>query len=261
LGEARLVSAGGKALGAPLVATRVVLRLTSGSSAPVVVDTPRGRFVAKLRGAGHGVVALIAELIVAELAEALDLPVPERVLLTLPGGVPSDDRNDELADLLERSAGLNLGFRLLEGARPPSEEALGALDDELVGRLLFLDGLTMNLDRTDENPNLLLWKGRPWLIDHGSALPFHHDWSSVTEASPREPYDYGRHVFRDRLSVARALDGTLAARLDRQTLAAATARVPDPFLEELDPGSPPPRSRAAYEAFLWKRLKAPRPFL
>lgn len=245
----------------PLVASRVVRRLTSGSSAPVVVATPGGRFVAKLRGAGHGVVALVAEIIVAELAEALGLPVPERALVSLPEGVPSDDLNDELADLLARSSGLNLGFRLLDGARPPSEEALRALDDELVGRVLFLDGLTMNLDRTDANPNVLLWKGRPWLIDHGSALPFHHDWSSVTEASPREPYDYGQHVFRQRLSVARALDERLAARLDRHTLAAATARVPDAFLAELAPGALPSRSRAAYEAFLWKRLKAPRPFL
>lgn len=245
----------------PLLASRVERRLTSGSSAPVVVETPGGRFVAKLRGAGHGVVALVAELIVAELAEKLGLPVPDRTLLTLPEGVPSDDKNDELADLLARSAGLNVGFRLLEGARPPSEQALLALDDDFVGRVLFLDGLTMNLDRTDANPNVLSWKGRPWLIDHGSALPFHHDWTTVTESSPREPYDYSRHVFRHRLAAARALDERLAARLDRHTLAAATARVPDAFLVELDPVAPPPRARASYEAFLWKRLKPPRPFL
>jgi hypothetical protein len=242
-----------------LVASRVVRRLTGGSSAPVVVETPGGRFVAKLRGAGHGVVALVAELIVAELAERLDLPVPQRTLLELPRGVPSDDRNDELADLLARSAGLNVGFRFLEGARPPSGDFLRALDDDYVGRVLFLDGLTMNLDRTDANPNLLVWKARPWLIDHGSALPFHHDWSSVTEASPRQPHDYGGHVFRHRLAAARALDRQLAARLDRDALAGATARIPDAFLTELDASSPS-RARASYEAFLWKRLRSPRPF-
>jgi hypothetical protein len=243
-----------------LVASRVVRRLPSGSSAPIVVETSGGRFVVKLRGAGHGVVALVAEVIVAELAEVLGLPVPERALVELPAGVPSDDGNDELADLLARSAGLNLGFRLLEGARPPSEDALLALDDDFVGRVLFLDGLTLNLDRTDANPNVLIWKGRPWLIDHGSALPFHHDWSSVTESAPREPYDHGRHVFRHRLGAARALEERLARRLDRHVLAAATARVPDAFLADLDQEASPARSRSAYEAFLWKRLKAPRPF-
>jgi hypothetical protein len=224
------------------------------------VDTPGGRFVAKLRGAGHGVVALVAEVIVAELSEALGLPVPERALLELPAAVPSDDRNDELADLLARSEGLNLGFRWLEGARPPSEEALRALDDDYAGRVLFLDGLTQNYDRTDANPNVLLWRGRPWLIDHGSALPFHHDWASVTETSPREPYDHGRHVFRQRLVAARAMEEALARRLDRHALAAAVAKVPDAFLVTLDEGAAPGRSRSAYEAYLWKRLKPPRPF-
>lgn len=243
-----------------LPVSRVLRRLTSGSSAPVVVETPGGRFVAKLRGAGHGVVALVAEVIVAELAEALGLPVPERALLDLPPDVPSDDRNDELSDLLARSAGLNLGFRWLEGARPPSEEALRALDDDYAGRVLFLDGLTENYDRTDANPNALLWKGRPWLIDHGAALPFHHDWAGVTEATPREPYDHRGHVFRGRLAAARALDERLARRLDRHALAAALARVPDEFLAALDAGASPARSRSAYEAFLWKRLKSPRAF-
>jgi hypothetical protein len=244
-----------------LVASRVLRRLTSGSSAPVVVETSRGRFVAKLRGAGHGVVALVAEVIVAELAEKLGLPVPERTLLELPSNVPSDDKNDELADLLARSAGLNLGFRWLEGASLASQESLWALDDDYVGRVLFLDGLTMNLDRTDANPNLLFWKGRPWLIDHGSALPFHHDWASVTEASAREVHDYGQHVFRQRLPAARRLGEQFAARLDRHALASATAKVPDVFLTELDANATAARSRSAYEAFLWKRLKVPLPFL
>jgi hypothetical protein len=244
-----------------LLVTRVRERLTSGSSAPIVVETSGGRFVAKLRGAGHGVVALVAELIVAELAEKLELPVPERTLLELPSNVPSDDRNDELADLLSRSAGLNVGFRWLEGAKPATEDALRALDDDYLARVLFLDGLTMNPDRTDGNPNLLFWKARPWLIDHGSALPFHHDWASVTEASAREPHDYGRHVFRGRLAEARAAGDQLAARLDRSAVASATAKVPDVFLTELDASATPARSRSAYEAFLWKRLKAPRPFL
>jgi hypothetical protein len=245
----------------PLPVSRVLRRLTSGSSGPVVVETPGGHFVAKLRGAGHGVSALVAEIIVAELAEILGLPVPERALLELPTLVPSDDKNDELADLLARSIGLNLGFRWLEGARPSRPGELDTLDDELVGRVLFLDGLTLNPDRTDANPNVLTWKGRPWLIDHGSALPFHHDWSSVTEASPREVYGYERHVFRGRLAAARALADRLAARLARATLAVATGKVPAAFLRDLDPRATPERSRTAYETFLWKRLKAPRPFV
>src|SRR5688500_14960100 len=55
-------------------ARRVLSRLRSGSSSPVLVETPAGRFVAKLRGAAQGPSALIAEVVVAELAERLGLP-------------------------------------------------------------------------------------------------------------------------------------------------------------------------------------------
>ena len=62
----------------------------------------------------------------------------------------------------------------------------------------------------------------------------------------------------------RAADATLAPRLTRDVLQAAVAAVPDDFLQPLLQGTRGvtlTRRRAAYVAFLWKRLKAPRPFL
>jgi hypothetical protein len=44
-------------------------------------------------------------------------------------------------------------------------------------------------------------------------------------------------------------------------LSAAAQKLPDEFLAELGPDRDPARSRAAYAAFLWKRMKPPRPFL
>lgn len=244
-----------------VVAQRVRQRLLSGSSSPLVVETSGGAFVAKLRGAGHGVHALVAELVVAELAERMGLPVPERVLLELPPDVPSDDRNDELAQLLAASVGVNVGFRLLEGASVPRQEALAALEDELVARVLWLDGLVMNLDRTASNPNLLFWKRQPWLIDHGAALPFHYRWAAVTEESPREACDYSRHVFGARRELLARFDAQIAELVDRSALQAALARVPAELLVATGPSPDAARSRAAYVAFLWKRLKPPRPFV
>lgn len=242
-------------------AERVQRRLRGGSSSPVVVSTPAGTFVGKLRGAGQGALALISEIIVAELAVLLGLPVPERVLLDFPSELPSDDRNDELADLLHRSAGLNLGFRLLDGALEATPKRLEALPDDFVARVLFLDGLTQNPDRTPANPNILFWKGQPWLIDHGAALLFHHDWSSVTEQSPREPTSYAGHLFEQRSAVLAGHDDELAARLDRPTLETAIGNVPDELIAAASPGALAPRVRAAYHAFLWKRLRHPRPFV
>ncbi len=242
-------------------ASHVLRRIQRGaSSSPIVVDTSGGLFVGKLRGAGHGVLALVAELVVGALAEKLSLPVPERVLLELSPDAVSDDRNDELRDLLDRSVGLNVGFRFLDGAREPRAEELARIDDELAVRVLWLDGLTQNPDRTRANPNILLWNGRPWLIDHGSALPFHHDWPRVSEQSPREPTSYAGHVFEDRAALLPRFDAALAGSVTESALTSALANVPDELLTD-ESAEPALRARAAYHAFLWKRLKSPRPFL
>jgi hypothetical protein len=236
-------------------------RLGTGSSSPVVVDTAGGVFVAKLRGSGQGVPALIAEIIVAELAQRLGLPVPERVLVELLPEMRSDDRNDELADLLQNSIGLNLGFRYLDNAREPAVKDLHALDDDFATRVLWLDGLTMNPDRSCVNPNVLFWNGQPWLIDHGAALGFHHDWASVTEDSPREASIYAGHIFEARRSLLRAADEQLASLMSWDALEAAVACVPDRFFADVSSQGSAFRSRAAYHAFLWKRTKPPRPFV
>src|SRR5947208_16976701 len=97
-------------------ARRVLSADRRGSSWPVLVETDDGVRFTKLRGAAQGTGALVAEVIVAELAESLGLRVPARALVEFPLNVDSVDENDELADLLRASAGLNLGFSYLEGA-------------------------------------------------------------------------------------------------------------------------------------------------
>lgn len=242
------------------VVLRVLLRITRGSSSPVLVETGAGTFVLKLRGAAQGIPPLIAEVIVRELGLALGLSVPECTLLELPERVPTDDANDELADLLARSAGLCLGVRYLAGARDLRAEEIAGIPVETAASILWLDGLVMNLDRTPKNPNILSWKGQPWLIDHGASLTFQYDLGSITEQSAREPFDLSNHLLAG-VASASFLDDALAALLTRDLLERALGNVPDEWLKESFPGDEPNRLRELYVAFLWKRLKAPRPFV
>jgi hypothetical protein len=236
-------------------------RLRGGSSLPVVVETEAGRFVTKLRGAAQGSSALAAEVIVAELAELLGLPVPERALIELSQPIRSDDRNDELAFLLAASVGHNLGFRWLEGASVLDPAHAERVDDELAVRVLWLDALVMNLDRSAQNPNILMSKGQPWLIDHGASLTFQYDWARVTEDSPREPTEHRAHLFGARWELLHQWDARLAGVLTRPALTRVLEQVPDAFLDQRPREWSPARARAAYVAFLWKRLRPPRPFL
>ena len=248
-------------------ALRVVSGHRRGSSRPVVVETAQGCFLAKLTGAAQGTGPLVAEIIVAELAAAVGLRVPPRAGLTLEPGLPSDDPDQELReDLLDASHGLNLGFAFLDGARDIRPHEVRDAPDALAVPVLWLDALVLNSDRTPANPNILVWQGEPWLIDHGASLPFQYRWSAVTEDAPRRTdYPLQRHLFGDRAGRLAAWDEDLAARLGRDVLEHAVAQVPDEFLAPLvEPGGRADRlarRRRAYEAFLWKRLKAPRPFV
>jgi len=215
----------------------------------------------KLRGAAQGTPALAAEMIVAELAEAIGLNVPRRALLQLSPDVETADWDDELADLLDASAGVNLGFDYLDGARDIGAADLRGMPTETMARILWLDRLVMNPDRTADNPNMLWWNDRLWLIDHGASLGFQYNWPSVSERSPREAGLMPEpHLFEQSQDELRATDQSMAPRLTRDVIQRAVALVPDTFLVEITDDARR-RRRAAYAAYLWKRLAAPRPFL
>ncbi len=240
---------------------RRVLSAFRGSSWPVLVDAGDRKVVVKLRGSAEGMRPLVAELVVGALAEAVGLLTPERLLIELPPHVQSDDPHEELRELLDRSAGLNLGFRYLEGFRNVTPADAERIKPELAAATVWLDAFVQNPDRTARNTNLMIKAGQVWLIDHGAALTFHHDWQSVTEQSPREAGNFvTEHLLKVSEQQLQAADAELAPKIKRETLERAVAEVPEPFLVELG-ADEPARLRAAYVAYLWKRLRAPRPFV
>ena len=249
-----------------LRARRILRAERRGSSWPVLAVTEDGQYLVKLRGAAQGTGALVAEIFAGALADALGLPVPARCLVEIDQQTVSEDRHEELRDLLARSQGTNLGLAFLEGAREfqPADAALA--DPILASRIVWFDGLIDNLDRTAANPNLLVRGGALWLIDHGAAFSFQHDWPSVSEASPRKPRTARAvHPLQGRATLLAEVDPDCAAVMSRQVLRAAIAEVPDSLLEPLLPPAAGPealsRRREAYLAYLWKRLSPPRPFV
>ena len=64
--------------------TRFIMPLREGGSLPALAEADDGfKYVVKLRGAGHGAKALIAELIGGEIARAAGLRMPEIVFLDI----------------------------------------------------------------------------------------------------------------------------------------------------------------------------------
>jgi hypothetical protein len=244
-------------------AERYVQPLREGGSLPAVVDTDDGLFVVKFRGAGQGPKALVAELIVGMLAQALDLPVPELALLEVPPPFGRTEPDPEIQDVLRRSHGVNVGLRYLDGAFNFDARAAGDLiPAAFASQLVWLDAFTTNPDRTHRNPNLLIWQRTPWLIDHGAALYAHHDWASVDDARTATPFPLIRdHVLlleADRLDDA---GRRAAAALTDDVLHALLAAVPDELLEPGGEYASAQAARERYLAYLTARLGASREFV
>ncbi len=248
-------------------ATRYVQPLREGGSLPAVVDTDGGGlYVAKFRGAGQGVKALIAELIAGLLAQQAGLPTPEIALIHVDDSFGRTEPDPEIQDLLRASHGVNLGARYLDGSFNFDMTAAGELISRaLAARIVWFDAFMTNPDRTHRNPNLLIWQRSPWLIDHGAALYVQHDWGSADEARTRSPFQLIRdHVLLGQSGDIDEADTAMASAIPEDLIATVVDSVPDAMLT--DPAlrsdfATPATARARYVEYLTSRLRGPRGFV
>nr|WP_204331755.1 HipA family kinase [Geodermatophilus sabuli] len=238
-----------------VTATRYVTPLREGGSLPGLMEADDlGTYVVKWRAAGQGVKVLVAEVVCGELARALSLPVPALVTVDVAPELAVGEPDVEVQELLQRSAGTNLGLDYLPGALD-FEAGVGEVGPELAGRVLWFDALVGNVDRSWRNPNMLFWHDRLQLIDHGAALTFHHNWPGAPAAVAR-PYDAGQHALVECEPDVRSADAALAPRVTADLLAGVLALVPDAWLEGPAPDEPPSAVRRRYTEQLLARLAA-----
>ena len=243
-------------------ASRYVQPLREGGSLPAVVDTEQGGlYVVKVRGAGQGAKVLVAEIIVAGLAVVLGLRTPDVALVEVSERFGRSEPDPEIQELLRKSHGTNVGIRYLDGAFNFDPRAAGELvSPEFAASVVWLDALTTNPDRTARNPNLMIFRRQPWVIDHGAALYAHHDWLSVDDARTRTPFPLIRsHVLLAVAGDLVATDSANAEKLHAAAIADVIADVPDELLMDTATGAPdfttPDEARARYTRYLVERTQ------
>ncbi|HEU5163398.1 MAG TPA: HipA family kinase [Thermoanaerobaculia bacterium] len=247
-----------------ITATEYVMPLKEGGSLPAIVaGDDDGTYVLKFRGAGQGPRALVAELVSGEIARALALPVPEIVLAELDPRMAKTERDPEIQELLQMSAGLNLAIDYLPGSITfdPMVASPGGNDSRLASAIVWFDALVTNVDRTAKNTNLLVWHRNLWMIDHGSTLIFHHRWEGFLEAARGRFPHIRDHVLLDRATAVNEVDEELAARLTPETIARVVELIPESWLGD-EPMFPTiDEHRAAYREYLMRRLEPPREWM
>jgi hypothetical protein len=229
--------------------------LREGGSLPAIVEADDGfLYVLKFRGAGQGVKALIAELIGGELARALGLKMPEIVFATLDDSFSKTEPDEEIQDLLQASVGLNLGVHYLSGSIT-YDPIVKMIEPTIASKIVLLDYILTNVDRTPRNTNMLMWHKELWLIDHGASLYFHHSWENWEEQSKRAFSAIKDHVLLAQANEIEAVVEEFCATLTPQLIHEIVNLIPDEWLSDYSVLDSPDERRRIYTQFIETRVK------
>lgn len=234
--------------------TQYLQPLREGGSLPAIVKADDGfLYVLKFRGAGQGKMALIAEFIGGELARAIGLKVPELVFMNLDDSFSKTEPDEEIQDLLKFSVGLNLGLHFLSSAIT-FDPLVTPVDALTASKVVMLDSIISNIDRTDKNTNLLHWNKELWVIDNGASFYFHHNWDNwrnhLTRTFP---------LIKDHVLLKKAEQLSEAALIIKKLLTPEkildiVANIPEDWLTVESESMRPNEMREAYIEFINNKL-------
>ncbi len=240
--------------------TRYVTPLREGGSLPAIAEADdEFLYVIKFRGAGQGVKALIAELLGGELARAAGLNVPEIVFANLDEGFGRTEPDEEIQDLMKFSIGLNLGLHYLQGAIT-FDPAVHKVEPLLASKIVWLDSLLTNVDRSYRNTNMLIWQKELWLIDHGASLYFHHNWSGWQLHATKPFPQIKDHVMLPFASELETAAEQLTQKISAEKIAALCAIIPDDWLKATF-DEPTNDVKEVYQNYFTTRLRSSHIFL
>ncbi len=229
--------------------------LREGGSLPAIVQADDGfLYVLKFRGAGQGKKALIAEFLGGELARAIGLKVPELVFMNLDDSFSKTEPDEEIQDLLKFSVGLNLGLHFLSSAIT-FDPLVSKVDALTASKVVLLDSMISNIDRTVKNTNLLQWSKDLWVIDHGASFYFHHNWDNwKAHLNGTFPLikDHVLLPFATQFEQARKEINTA---LSEEKINEIIAWIPEDWLTDAADAFSPTEMRAAYGAYVQAKLK------
>lgn len=244
-----------------VTATRYVTPLREGGSLPAIIEADDdGMYVLKFRGAGQGIKALVAELVAGEIARSLGLPVPEIVFVELDPILGRSEPDPEIQDLIKASAGINLALDYLPGSIT-FDPLIQKPDSKLASSIVWFDAYTTNVDRTPRNANMLLWHKELWLIDHGAALYFHHNWNDYLERSLSAFPLIKDHVLLPFANDMQEMDEILSAKLTTEIIKEIIALIPDDWLIGETKFASVEEHRNAYIEYFMRRLESPRNYV
>jgi hypothetical protein len=171
------------------------------------------------------------------------------VFMNLDDSFSKTEPDEEIQDLLKFSVGLNLGLHFLSGAIT-YDPLVSVADSISASKVVLLDSMITNIDRTVKNTNLLNWKSELWLIDHGASLYFHHNWRNWEAHLSRTFPSIKDHVLLDRADDLMKVAADIPNLITPELIQDIVFAIPEDWLMEESNILNPDEMRAAYIRFL-----------
>ena len=162
--------------------------------------------------------------------------------------------DEEIQDLLDFSVGLNLGLHYLSGAIT-YEPLLATVDAATASKVVLLDSIISNIDRTAKNANLLNWNKELWLIDHGASFYFHHKWETWEGVSHRTFPLIKDHVLLQKATRLSEAANEIRLLLGADKIEEVVSKIPEDWLMDESVPLSPDEMRKAYITFINGRLE------
>ncbi len=185
--------------------------------------------------------------------------MPEIVFAHLDEAFGRTEPDEEIQDLLKASIGLNLALHYLQGAIT-FDPAIHRVDAALASKIVWLDCLLTNVDRSFRNTNMLVWNKELWLIDHGASLYFHHNWKGWKESATRPFSQVKDHVLLRQASELQQADEVMKQLLTEEKISHIVALVPEEWLRQSFDESAT-EVRKIYTDYLVNRIKSSQSFV
>ena len=228
--------------------------LREGGSMPAIVKADDDfLYVLKFRGSGQGKKSLISEFIGGEMARAIGLKVPELVFMNLEDTFRQTEPDEEIQDLLKFSVGLNLGLHFLSGAIT-FDPLISTADGITASKVVILDSLISNIDRTAKNANLLYWHNELWVIDNGASFYFHHNWETWQNHLTRTFPFIKDHVLLQQATALCDAATEIKKHLTIEKINEIITNVPEDWLTSESDVLNADKKRAAYIQFITTKL-------
>lgn len=161
--------------------------------------------------------------------------------------------DEEIQDLLKFSVGLNLGLHFLSSAIT-YDPLVSRVDEMTASKVVLLDSLISNIDRTAKNTNLLHWNKELWVIDHGASFYFHHNWDTWKNHLSRTFPLIKDHVLLSRATRLAEAAHEIKQSIESNKFEEIIATIPDDWLQSESDTLTPEEMRSAYIEYLNAKL-------